>query len=219
MGNDSGTLLLLFSYKCLKLCNKILYILQEREGFYRALIVCELLKFRVQHYKSAPFGSYSLQTILLECLEHDSPKPDSPNFHVEFSNLVHLFVELQRYELFNHDLWVRGIMHNYFVFFQHFLLDLIHSGQLNYQDPIFLRLKTEGRCTNSPKNDVNITQKNVSVGKNPDQSNELSMLKAERSSEVPAIISFIPDTPTTTASIYFPPPPKHNVRPSICFKK
>lgn len=27
MGNDSGTLLLLFSYKCLKLCNKILYIL------------------------------------------------------------------------------------------------------------------------------------------------------------------------------------------------
>lgn len=104
-------------------------------------------------------------------------------------------------------------------FFYHFLLDLIHSGQLNYQDPIFLRLKTEGRCTNSPKNDVNITQKNVSVGKNPDQSNELSMQKTERSSEVPAIISFIPDTPTTTASIYFPRPPKHNVRPSICFKK
>lgn len=84
-------------------------ITTEREGTYRALIVCHLLKMRKRHYRSTAFGPYSLQDILIDYLNKEGPIPSNPNFYEEFANLMFLFYELQRFNLFSHDAYVRGL--------------------------------------------------------------------------------------------------------------
>ncbi|VDN57047.1 unnamed protein product [Dracunculus medinensis] len=104
----------------------------EREGTHRASIVASVLALRINHRKGFRFGQFKflkninkffslifvnifagnhhLQDILVEYLETESPQPGQPYFYEEFSNLMHLFVELLRAGVFSHDLYVKSLI-------------------------------------------------------------------------------------------------------------
>lgn len=85
-------------------------------------------------------GNHHLQDILVEYLETESPQPGQPYFYEEFSNLMHLFVELLRAGVFSHDLYVKS---------------LITTGEMMESLPIVPRI----RARNSDKTKVNLLQK------------------------------------------------------------
>lgn len=89
----------------------------EREGSHRALVACHLLRMRRRHFCSNEweFGGHSLQDIFIDFLYRDAPVPGAPHFHQEYANLMHLFYELQRFDLFSHDAYVRGNFMSRFV--------------------------------------------------------------------------------------------------------
>lgn len=92
----------------------------EREGTHRALLVARLLRMHACNSrdarKSQPFGNAhgKLQELLVDCLNRDWAQPTGkaatdPNIRAtEFGNLMQLFYELQRHELFSHDKYVKG---------------------------------------------------------------------------------------------------------------
>uniref|UniRef100_A0A915PR29 Mediator complex subunit Med12 domain-containing protein n=1 Tax=Setaria digitata TaxID=48799 RepID=A0A915PR29_9BILA len=85
----------------------------EREGTHRAILVAQLLAFRINHRKTFKFGSLTLQEILLEFLVTEGPDPESTDknrFCQEFSNLMLLFIELQRAGVFSHDFYVKELI-------------------------------------------------------------------------------------------------------------
>uniref|UniRef100_A0A915DDE1 Mediator complex subunit Med12 LCEWAV-domain domain-containing protein n=1 Tax=Ditylenchus dipsaci TaxID=166011 RepID=A0A915DDE1_9BILA len=63
---------------------------------------------RKRHYRSTAFGTHQLQDLLIDYLNKEAPTPDSVHFRQEFSSLMLLFYELQRFNLFNHDAYVRA---------------------------------------------------------------------------------------------------------------
>lgn len=161
----------------------------EREGTHRALIVCNLLQMRQRHYHNAAFGPYSLQELLIDYLNKEGPIPGNPNFYEEFSNMMFLFYELQRFNLFSHDVFVRS---------------MIRHGKFNYQEPINnkLRIFTDSIAQtdvqaaqttglNSLESQQQLTN---DVGNKQSQtySNTETGVKTENLD--PAIISFIPTT-------------------------
>lgn len=85
----------------------------EREGTHRAILVAQLLAFRINHRKTFKFGSLTLQEILLEFLVTEGPDPentDKNRFSQEFANLMLLFIELQRAGVFSHDLYMKELI-------------------------------------------------------------------------------------------------------------
>ncbi|KAM3728669.1 Mediator of RNA polymerase II transcription subunit [Dirofilaria immitis] len=85
----------------------------EREGTHRAILVAQLLAFRINHRKTFKFGSLTLQEILLEFLVTEGPDPESNDkdrFCQEFANLMLLFIELQRAGVFSHDFYVKELI-------------------------------------------------------------------------------------------------------------
>ncbi|EJD75155.1 hypothetical protein LOAG_17646 [Loa loa] len=88
-------------------------VTMEREGTYRAILVAQLLAFRINHRKTFKFGSLTLQEILLEFLVTEGPDPESTDknrFCQEFGNLMLLFIELERAGVFSHDFYVKELI-------------------------------------------------------------------------------------------------------------
>jgi hypothetical protein len=81
-------------------------ITTERYGTYRALLVTQLLEKRLElcaAKNEQPFAGFRIQDILTDFLTHESPMPGSTSFRQEYSNMIHLFVELQRKGIFKYD--------------------------------------------------------------------------------------------------------------------
>ncbi|CAD5211747.1 unnamed protein product [Bursaphelenchus xylophilus] len=88
-------------------------IISEREGTYRALVVAKLLALRVALSETknfSPFCGFKLQDLLIDYITHDAPQIDQPNYRKEYGNMIHLFMELQRFGLFCHDSYVRSLL-------------------------------------------------------------------------------------------------------------
>ncbi|KAI1728879.1 eukaryotic mediator 12 subunit domain-containing protein [Ditylenchus destructor] len=165
----------------------------EREGTHRAIVVCNLLAMRKRHCRGTAFGSYQLQDVLVDYLNREAPTLDSPHFHKEYDNLVHLFSELQRFGLFNHDAYVRALM---------------RCGQFSYQEPVLVRLRNY--LNSSDPNQTSSNNQGNSQSTNPPFTHDsnLSSVKneptpAKMEVEPPAIISFIPNTTTSTPAPSF----------------
>ncbi|KAI1721670.1 eukaryotic mediator 12 subunit domain-containing protein [Ditylenchus destructor] len=168
-------------------------ITYEREGTHRAIVVCNLLAMRKRHCRGTAFGSYQLQDVLVDYLNREAPTLDSPHFLKEYENLVHLFSELQRFGLFNHDAYVRALM---------------RCGQFSYQEPVLIRLRNYLNSSDpnqtSSNNQGNPQSTNPPFAHDSNASsvkNEPTPAKIEV--EPPAIISFIPNTTTSTPAPSF----------------
>lgn len=86
-------------------------ITNEREGSQRALVVCKLFTLRILHCRQRglePFAGFRLQEVLVDFISHDTPRLDSDCYKREYANLMLLFLELQHFKLFDHDLYVRS---------------------------------------------------------------------------------------------------------------
>ncbi|VDN01453.1 unnamed protein product [Thelazia callipaeda] len=104
-------------------------VTMEREGTYRAILVAQLLAFRVNHRKTFKFGSLTLQEILSEFLVTEGPDvegTDKNRFCHEFANLILLFLELQRAGVFSHDFYVK---------------ELIRTGEMLEYVPLMQKIK------------------------------------------------------------------------------
>lgn len=173
-------------------------ITTEREGTHRALIVCHLLKMRKRHYRNTAFGSYSFQDILIDFLNKEGPVPSNPNFFEEFANLMFLFYELQRFNLFSHDAYVRGFL-LFYILYYFLCLALILSGQLSFQDPIFKRLKKIIDSSESNNNFPNLQLSNVNASIKNNNVNTTT-IKQEINNLVDSSIALIPTTTLTNSN-------------------
>lgn len=90
-------------------------ITNEREGSYRALVVAKLFVMRIllaRRVDIEPFAGFTLQHILVDFIGHHLPNLKSESYRKEYANVILLFIELQRFHLFDHDLYVRGKLVN-----------------------------------------------------------------------------------------------------------
>ncbi|KAI6217430.1 Med12 domain-containing protein [Aphelenchoides besseyi] len=153
-------------------------ITTEREGTGRALLVARLLQKRIDLTtlrREPPFAGFHLQDVLIDFLTHDSPTPDQPNFRREYANMMHLFVELQNFGLFSHDLYVRA---------------LIRSGLLNQQQSVMQRLNRQLPIRSVPSQ---AADDNGSPTKAGNIGGPASVQPTPPSQQQdPAVISFIP---------------------------
>lgn len=169
-------------------------ITAEREGTHRALIVSNLLQMRQRHYRHAAFGPYSLQELLIDYLNKEGPVPENSNFYVEFANMMFLFYELQRFNLFNHDVFVKA---------------MIRHGKFNYQEPLNNKLRlfmksnlqsTDVQETETDSASNSFEQKLPNGNVDEKQLNNTTETIQKFITPDPVIISFIPTCYTTNNS-------------------
>lgn len=84
-------------------------------------------------------GDEELQNILLEYLNTEAPQPTDLHFEEEFKNLMLLFYELQKLQLFSHDSYVSG---------------LITTGEMSYQTPVLALIKSRESAAAAVSNAV-----------------------------------------------------------------
>uniref|UniRef100_A0A915HQD2 Mediator complex subunit Med12 domain-containing protein n=1 Tax=Romanomermis culicivorax TaxID=13658 RepID=A0A915HQD2_ROMCU len=105
-------------------------ITAQRSGSYRAIVIVRLLEKRknecVSNLENGRSASYPFQNVLFEFLDTEAvPPPINDRPRVEFSNLILLFNEFIRADLFSHDAYLKCLIsrgeipaHSYQIYMQ-----------------------------------------------------------------------------------------------------
>ncbi|CAD6190576.1 unnamed protein product [Caenorhabditis auriculariae] len=101
-------------------------ITEEREGTYRATFISKILQHEMYRKQIFSFGGISIQDIILNFYYTEGPRLGDPRFFKEFHSLMLLFLELMRFGLFSHDLFVKS---------------LIRTGESDYSRPLMHKFK------------------------------------------------------------------------------